>query len=506
MRRIPKRTALGMAAVVAVVSFCALGALGAGGKPVVRLTGVEPWWDREAEQLANAPEIPAGGVVMRGGENDWCVAAVRVEADGPADIVLAVSGSDGFASAINLKVAGEVQGRPKHGKPTWWLDPLFSAPMRREDLGGPVRNWGTIRDFPRLHLRPGSPVLVWITARTQGLAPGEYAGALKAALEGGGGAPVSLPLRLTVLPYAFPTTHTMIGHAWTTYGKDEALARIALDYGINSTGHYDDWDKCRKWGFRYFRFNLPGSQLNGASLEASDDDIRGWLQPIRDTVKRLSLTPREWAIEVYDEPCDLTAWAYAAWAIRIRRLWPEAQIWANPGYNPPNGTYTVAGTVNPLAPYVTTWCPYIEYVRKPEFMKALRATKAQLFYYTVEFRFARPATGGRDHPWLAWRLGLDGWAFYNLAEFDQADPWKADSCARMYPGHTVSLWLEGLRQGVQDCERLALLERRGVPREKLLSAVLDAYGRKGDAPWGGADPSTYHAVRDALDRLLCTGR
>ncbi len=470
-----------------------------GGEAAVSLSPISAWWYREAERLGEAPRL-GDELVLEGPRNDWLVGAARIDATKPTDITLSLEGSDELTSAVDLKVAGEVAGPARDGRPTWWLDPLFSGPIALGDLSGKVHNWSAIRDFPRLHLQPDEPVMLWITVNTRRLPPGNFTGSITSTDARGGTA--ALLLKLTVNPVELPVDNPILGYGYERYLGDERFGRLALDYGINATGYYDDWDAARRWGFRYFKFNCPGTGLTSKSLDATDDQIREWIQPVKDTVARLHLRPEEWSIDLYDEPSDPTAWAYTAWAIRVRRVWPEAQIWANPGYNLPNNTSTVRGIVDPLRPYVTTWCPYECYIRDPEFLKAVKTTGAQVWFYTVEFRHARPKQGGRSIPWLAWRLGLDGWAFYNLASDDKDNSWGENTCSRMYPGHTVSLWLEGLRQGVQDIKRAYLLERRGMSHDQVLPIVLDAYGRKGDAPWGGAEDETYAAVRAALDRLL----
>jgi hypothetical protein len=360
-----------------------------------------------------------------------------------------------------------------------------------------------IRDFPRLHLKPNEPVMLWLTAKTHALSLGEYKGYLT--VTGSGGKRERLPLEILVRAADLPVDNPIFGFGYQCFKDDRELAQISQDYGINVCGYYENWDMCRQLGFRYFKFNFPISQPKGASLDVSDKEIQDNLQPIRETVKRLKLKPEEWGLEIYDEPFDQVAWAYTAWMIRIRRLWPEVQFWSNLGNAPVNNNFsTVKGTVEPFKPYVNVWCPYITTLTS--LLPAIRETGKPIWYYVIEYRHGRPERGGRSIPWLAWRHNLDGWVIYILGGDHVDDPkkasWKDDnSCERMYPNHTVSLWLEGLRQGVQDYKRLWCLQQSGMSRDELTKIIL-GFIPKGDAPWGGADPPLYESIRHKLDTLL----
>lgn len=462
------------------------------------LFAVEPWFHRDADELPSRLQ-PGQTLTLEGMRNDWVVAAAGLLSRTSSEVEVRLDGPPELLAAADLKVVGEV-ATERQGKVTWWLDPVFAAPGEHEDLSPYIRNWGAIHEFPRLHPEPDRPILLWLTLQTDSLEPGVWKGALLA--EDRTGARAEAPIEVRVHPVVLPRENPIIGYAYQTFGEDRALALMALDYGINACGYYDNWDLCHELGFRYYRFSFCHGQPNGASLDVTDQQILDCLGPIQETVTRLGLTPEQWGIEIYDEPSDVTAWAYAAWAIRIRRLWPEARIWANPGHNLPHAISTARGTVEPLRPYVTTWCPYIEPVRT--MLPALKATGQPIWYYTVEFIHNRPARGGRNLPWFAWRLGLQGWAFYGLNPYGKANPWKDNVCARLYPERTASLWLEGLRQGVQDYKRLWALEQAGMTRAEVNSLVEGALTPGEDAPWGGADPPLYDTVRRVIDEKLCS--
>lgn len=488
-----------------------LAAFAAGGDPPasqpdsrsLQLFPVDSNFSRRADEWQKDMKA-ADAIRFEGLRNDWLVAAAGVRSNTPSDVTIHVDGPAELRAAVDVKVAGEVRGPERDGKVTWWLDPLFSNPQRLGDLHEYVHNWPTIRDFPRLSLRPNEPVLLWITVKNHDLAPGEYKGHLTAA--GPGGERRRLSLEIRVHAVELPVDNPIIGFGYQCFREDRELAQLSQNYGINACGYYENWDMCRELGFRYFKFNFPISQPKGSSLDVSDKEIEDNLQPIRETVKRLKLKPEEWGLEIYDEPFDQVAWAHVAWMIRIRRLWPEIQFWTNLGNAPVNNNFsTVAGTVEPFKPYISVWCPYITTLSS--LLPAIRETGKPIWYYVIEYRHGRPARGGRNIPWLAWWYNLDGWTIYAIGGGRAKDPkkagWQADNaCERMYPDHTVSLWLEGLRQGVQDYKRLWLLQQTGMSRDQLSKLLVGLIPKGQDAPWGGADPPFYEAVRSKLDALL----
>ncbi|MCX6377547.1 MAG: hypothetical protein NTU88_16185, partial [Armatimonadetes bacterium] len=137
-----------------------------------------------------------------------------------------------------------------------------------------------------------------------------------------------------------------------------------------------------------------------------------------------------------------------------------------------------------------------------------RATHRPIWYYSIEYRHSRLSKGGRWMPWLAWKYHLQGWSFYSLDNFGgthedgtPVNPWTENSCSRIYPGNTPSLWLEALRQGVQDYKRLWLLEQKGVSRKELdrmTDPVLDFH----DHLSFSMNFDKCASVRRELDRML----
>jgi hypothetical protein len=194
-----------------------------------------------------------------------------------------------------------------------------------------------------------------------------------------------------------------------------------------------------------------------------------------------------------------------AWGVRLRRLWPEVQFWTNLGFaNQGRNVATVANSITPMKPYVDFWCPYIKYLEpsSADVLKAIRATGKPIWYYIVTFRHGPPPDGGWWMPWLAWKYHLQGWAFYSLDAYGKdSNPWRDNICARSYPGNTPSLWLEALRQGVQDYKRLWLLERRGVPRKRL-DQLAERVVSFPDHNTVAARLDQCEFVRRELDRML----
>jgi len=468
-------------------------------KKSLKFFPVDPWLVVNSEKTQFPEPIPHS-IKLEGFINDWLNSGAVISSDKEMDVEVKFQGNPKLISALDLKVAGEVPADEK-GKTILRFDPLFEHPKDVGDLKGVMRNWESIYEFPILHLKPNQSVLIWITVNTKDLSEGKWNGFLT--LTKDKKIFRKLPVEVTIYPVKLPEDNPIIGHTWTVYKDDEQLARLVRDYGINACGYYDNWDMLRKVGFRFFRFSFPLSNWHPESLKATDDSIRYELKMIQETISRLNLKPEEWALEVFDEPCDKNAWIFIEWVKRIKNVWPEVRFYANPGYSATNKAFaTVEGVIEPLKNDVTIWCPYIEYLYRPTFLEALKKTGKPIWYYTIEYNHQKPLRGGRQHPWLAWRDNLDGWAFYNLCQDGKYNSWTDNVCARMYPNRTVSIWLEGLRQGVQDYKRVWLLEKNGFSREEIINQLLQLFSNKGELPWCGAEPESYSIVRKKLDELL----
>lgn len=471
--------------------------------PAARFFSLDAWCEREADRL-RAQLHPPEPLRLEGLGRDWLVGAVAIQSQEAAEVTVDLEGPAPLRAAANLKGVGEMRGPVRDGQVAWWLDALFSAPPAAsvsalKDPTACIRNWPVIREFPRLHLQPQQPVMLWLTVKTHGLPPGLWEGRI-AAVDAAGGR-IQMPFRVRVGPVDLPEDNPIVGFAWTPPMGNQDMLRTIHEYGINASGGYGDWELCRELGYRYFKFRFPGSP-SGPPEEVTDDWIKEKLRPIREKVAELRLQAAEWGLEIFDEPTDTTAAAYVAWMKRLRQVWPAVQFWANPAYVPPQHPSTPKGLVEPMKPFVTTWCPYFESL-SPGFLKALKETGQPVWYYWITRIYDRPATGGRRTPWLAWKLDLDGWAFFALSDTSGAgDPWQDNLYAHSYPENTVTLWMEGLRQGVQDYKRLWLLRKQGRSREQLAPLVDRMLPSGRHAPWQATDAKTCTEVRAELDRML----
>ena len=471
------------------------------------LSWIKPWWNREAswldEHLAEVA-LPSKCLALEGMWNDWVVAACVLRSNRAVDVSVKLEGEAGFIDACGLKVAGLATGPERDGRKTWWFDPLFDNPARLGDRSSYFNNWATICDFPTLHLGSGAPTVLWLTIRTHGLEARSWEGRL-VACDGSQGRQ-ELPFTLKVFPISLPEDNPLMANAWIPCGGSKDIAKTVKDYGFNVAG-YGDWDMLHELGYRYHRFVLSGRGRNiggGTPDTVTDEQLLSALKPIRETVERLDLKPDEWGIEIYDEPLDRTAKEVAAWMARIRQAWPEARFWANPGWGPSDeASMTVAGTVDVLAPFVDVWAPYFEGFIRGGVLDAMKATGKPVWYYWITQVWKRPATGGRNTPWIAWKYGLDGWGFFALLNTQgNVDPWRGNVYQHMYPGNTVTLWMEGLRQGLQDYKRMHVLVERGTSRDALTSLVIAMLPLGRGAPWSEVSPEVCLEVRRQLDERL----
>ena len=471
------------------------------------LSWIKPWWNRDAAWLqAHVAEVrlPSKDLALEGMGNDWVVAACVLRSSRAVDVSVKLEGKTGFVEACDLKVAGHATGPERDGYQTWWLDPLFANPSQLGDRSSYIHNWAAICDFPTLHLQPGDPAVLWLTIRTHGLDPGPWEGQIVACDTSEGRR--ELRFELQIHPVVLPVDNPIVGHAWIPCWGSRDIAKTVKDYGFNVAG-YGDWDMQHELGYRYHRFVLPGRGRNiggGTPDTVTDEQLLAALKPIRDTVERLHLGPDQWGLEIYDEPLDRTAKEVAAWMARIRQAWPEVRFWANPGWGPSDEmSMTVAGTVDVLAPFADVWCPYFEGFIRGGTLDAMKATGKPVWYYWITQVWRRQSTGGRNTPWIAWKYDLQGWGFYALLNTQgNVDPWRDNVYQHMYPNNTVTLWMEGLRQGVQDYKRLFLLTQRGTPRDALKPLVDAVLARGREAPWSEAPPEICAKVRKQLDEMV----
>jgi len=122
-------------------------------------------------------------------------------------VTVRLEGPPPLRAAANLKVVGEMRGPVRDGKISWWLDALFSTSPAASvsALKNPtacIRNWPVIREFPRLHLQPEQPVMLWLTVKTHALPAGLSEGWITAV--DAAGERIQMPFRVRVGPVDLP--------------------------------------------------------------------------------------------------------------------------------------------------------------------------------------------------------------------------------------------------------------------------------------------------------------
>ena len=112
-------------------------------------------------------------------------------------------------------------------------------------------------------------------------------------------------------------------------------------------------------------------------------------------------------------------------------------------------------------------------------------------------------------PVMAAHYGLDGllrWAWQswvaNPLQCQDFTSWPSGDTALLYPGNRASLRLEALRNGIETCEKIALLRERAAERGRPdalapLDAALEAFTVE-----RGRQEGVHEADLDALDRAL----
>ncbi len=471
------------------------------------LRRLHPFAECTADQLLQHLEGPMGRLDLAGLRNDWVhkAFAVTVSPGEPeAGVTLGLTGDRELVGHVRLRVVGFVKQTP-HG---WVMDPIFDRPGDIDPAWGQyIRNVEGIRRFPTVLATPADPVVVWVTADTRGLKAGTYHGAVTAQPPGG---PVrAVPLRLVVRPVELQADNPLIccGWQWIPEAPTKVEgARLFFDYGINATHVLADMEACREAGYRFFMFPFGPSWKGQAPEDAPEAEVDAAIAEVKATVRKLRLRPDQWALYTIDEPNDKSVPNQVRWCAYLRRKWPEVRFLFNPGWGPgPRNEWgTVAGTVEPLSPFVDIWLPYSHWLWDEVSGVSLPLMKKHArqvwFYEIMNFPYTRRPSVGRDmmrtRPWVAWKYGLQGCSWYSLNAISQLpymdDPEGKEYAASYYTVPARSL--EALREGFQEYKRMQELRRLGVDEATLNSFT--------DRALNATNVRDFDVLRRDMDRLL----
>jgi len=264
--------------------------------------------------------------------------------------------------------------------------------------------------------------------------------------------------------------------------------------------------------------------------EKDRDRLRAWLRAFDDLARRLQRPGILFYTYLKDEPNDAEAYRFVqGWGRAIReansvvkvlvveQTWPQDPQWGD------------------LYGAVDIWCPLFSLFR-PASAARRQALGETVWTYTALcqgrptpwWHIDWPLLNYRVPAWIAWRYRIRGLLYWGGLSFwnHVEDPWtqpetydRRDDRGRglvwngegslVYPGRACgydgiapSLRLKALRDGIEDYEYLALLERAG--RAEEAEAVVRPLAGSWFA-WEKA-PEAYEKARRRLAELILEGR
>jgi len=289
-------------------------------------------------------------------------------------------------------------------------------------------------------------------------------------------------------------------------------------------------DQVRALGLFVDRYHVNALQVPHPNNAVKDPQkerakLNAWLKSFDVLAAELNRPGLVLFIYLTDEPNDPNAYEYVrTWGQAIREAnsavkvmvteqdWPEQQAWG-----------TLHGAVD-------IWCPLFP-LFKPETAAERQALGETFWAYTALcqdkptpwWHIDYPLLNYRVPAWIAWRFRMRGLLYWGgMSHWNEVDdPWTDPRTygrkgketgpvyngegTLVYPGRAVgydgiapSLRLKALRDGIQDYEYLAILERlgRSAEAEKVILPLTESWFK-----WD-ADPAAYRRARAKLAQLI----
>jgi hypothetical protein len=365
-----------------------------------------------------------------------------------------------------------------------------------------------------VRLAAGETRKLWLTFRTQALAPGSWHALLTAGDIAAPESPAQIPVNLEVYPVRLPDRFTYHECNWLYLDgiRDEAVReatlRDALEHGMNvfcipgvslpvdqqgnlgqpSSAAHDQLVK-RLAGHAFFLVSGPVSLQWPADAhpdaarqsKAFADSLR-WYGA---HMQSLGCGYEDFAIYLQDEPGlmgrDANFEAYVARVKQFKAAEPRIQLYANPAGG------ARAELLQPLEDLIDVWAPDLHLVREqPEELGRIFKHGKQYWHYEApgDQRLLDPLGFYRMKPWVAFQMGMTGGGYwvYSQAQFWSSPPGGGSEYGSVYPTDrgpvTTKRW-EASREGIQDFELLWLLRKtaeRSPPaqRPEALALLDDA--------------------------------
>ncbi len=270
-----------------------------------------------------------------------------------------------------------------------------------------------------------------------------------------------------------------------------------------------------------YRIPHPSSAVKDPSAEEAK--LQAWFKAWDEAIQKIDRSVLFYTY-LRDEPNDEEEYRYVQhWGRAIRRLGSKVKILVV------EQTWTQNEAWGDLYGAVDIWCPLFS-LFKPESAAQRQALGEMIWTYTALCQGKPTPWWHTDYPllhyriptWIAWRYRMRGllyWSmvFWNQVEDPWTEPWTYDRRSEgkgpvfngegsmLYPARAVgfegvapSLRLKALRDGIEDYDYLALLERlgRSAEAEKIVGELAPSWFE-----WN-ADPAAWESARRKLAELI----
>ncbi|MBO5941519.1 MAG: discoidin domain-containing protein [Kiritimatiellae bacterium] len=359
-----------------------------------------------------------------------------------------------------------------------------------------------IAHFPsNVSIEPGECAVVMLRITTDGAAPGNRRGMIKAGAS-------SREVDVCVVDATLPENELPWIYAWAPFTPQfpfESRTRWANDaYAVRDLGvtalpgfpkKNSKVDLASRTRREKMMFRAAGisQRLDGkiynAKIKSLDEkgrtEISNQLNSVRSRAIKSGIKPEQIFLTLVDEPGTRNAKICGEVCRFIKKIAPDMNIYLNPSFwvrthfAPTEDIVAAVGDY--YADFVDVSVPYRSLVECEKGRKALWTTPRR-----INASYAHPAhRAGRSIAWANFRYGLDGFAYWCYFWNSGGTPWdirtwriysyEVDMVLPLENGVAITPIYEEMREAWEDWRLLALLRASG--KKDVLDALLDEFAR-----------------------------
>jgi len=276
-------------------------------------------------------------------------------------------------------------------------------------------------------------------------------------------------------------------------------------------------------GKPWVSYGYGGSRPEMAKVfyDLTDKDrevIRAHVEGVVREYKEAGVDYGDWVGAIWDEPGEATAPLAAIAANWVHEVDSKVQVYINPAFPEITGFRTMSAGADCFVPFWGNW------FKEPraDWQKEIKPGRINAFYGVQGCNRAELHEELVGHyrimPWHAFKLGLNGWAFYAYYSprgdpyTDYDPPGSETDYQVVYPGPrgpVPSRQAEAFRDGWEDYRLLTLLAESGAPEAREAVAWATAQIPMDREPLTGTGlekPVDFEAIRLRLLRAAASLR